>query len=395
MFESSLGDLRLSTDPLSQNRYALAGGNPVSNVEIDGHMVAADGHRRWCPHHSLGHGALDVAGLVPVIGEPADLANAAWYEAEGDHVNAALSAASAVPLLGYGASAAKAAKYAKKGVDAVETAQDATTAARTASKFCSFGGRTRVVMANGSHKAISKVRVGDRVQARDPQTGQRVAKPVVALFVHPDVLVRLRIGKQVLTTTVDHRFWNSDEGRYQRADRLAKGDRVLGTDGRLLPVKGIRTASGRVGTAYNFEVADIHTYQVGPQGILVHNDCTPPTGSSASAAKTETSLVRYKEWPDNDGFFAGFEKDTVLQPGTRIDRYGSNRGSFVSPEGTPFRNRGLPSSRAGDPYSSFTVKKPITVRGGIAAPWTDSPGGGVQYLLPRSVQDLLNEGFLG
>ena len=103
MFEFSLGDLRLSTDPLSQNRYALAGGNPVSNVEIDGHMVAADGHRRWCPHHSLGHGALDVAGLVPVIGEQADLANAAWYEAEGDHVNAALSAASAVPLLGYGA----------------------------------------------------------------------------------------------------------------------------------------------------------------------------------------------------------------------------------------------------------------------------------------------------
>ena len=141
-------------------------------------------------------------------------------------------------------------------------------------------------MGDGSHKAISKVRVGDRVQARDPQTGQRVAKPVVALFVHPDVLVKLRIGKQVLTTTVDHRFWNSDEGRYQRADRLAKGDRVLGTDGRLLPVKGIRAASGRVGTAYNFEVADIHTYQVGPQGILVHNDCTPPTGSSASAANT-------------------------------------------------------------------------------------------------------------
>ena len=173
---------------------------------------------------------------MPVIGEPADLANAAWYEAEGDHVNAALSAASAVPLLGYGASAVKAAKYAKKGVDAVETAQDATTAARTASKFCvpSVAG-PRVVMGDGSHKAISKVRVGDRVQARDPQTGQRVAKPVVALFVHPDVLVRLRIGKQVLTTTVDHRFWNSDAGRYQRADHLAMGDRVLGTDGRLLP----------------------------------------------------------------------------------------------------------------------------------------------------------------
>ncbi|MGH3471945.1 MAG: glycohydrolase toxin TNT-related protein [Nocardioidaceae bacterium] len=37
-----------------------------------------------------------------------------------------------------------------------------------------------------------------------------------------------------------------------------------------------------------------------------------------------------------------------------------------------FKNRGLPSSRAGDPYSSFTVRKPITVRGGLAAPWMDS-----------------------
>ncbi len=43
MFMSSLGDLGLSMDPLSQNRYALAGGNPVSNIETDGHMFAADG----------------------------------------------------------------------------------------------------------------------------------------------------------------------------------------------------------------------------------------------------------------------------------------------------------------------------------------------------------------
>jgi len=48
----------------------------------------------------LGHGVLDVAGLVPVLGEPADGINAIWYEAEGDHVNAALSAAGMVPFLG-------------------------------------------------------------------------------------------------------------------------------------------------------------------------------------------------------------------------------------------------------------------------------------------------------
>jgi RHS repeat-associated protein len=43
MFASALGDLGLSLDPLTQNRYALAGGNPISYVETDGHMVIADG----------------------------------------------------------------------------------------------------------------------------------------------------------------------------------------------------------------------------------------------------------------------------------------------------------------------------------------------------------------
>ncbi len=42
-FEGALADLGLALDPLTQNRYGLAGGNPISNVEIDGHMVLADG----------------------------------------------------------------------------------------------------------------------------------------------------------------------------------------------------------------------------------------------------------------------------------------------------------------------------------------------------------------
>ena len=36
-FEAAGADLQLQSDPLTQNRYAFAGGNPVSNVEFDGH----------------------------------------------------------------------------------------------------------------------------------------------------------------------------------------------------------------------------------------------------------------------------------------------------------------------------------------------------------------------
>jgi RHS repeat-associated protein len=43
MLAGALADLGLTLDPLSQNSYALAGGNPVSYVEVDGHMLMADG----------------------------------------------------------------------------------------------------------------------------------------------------------------------------------------------------------------------------------------------------------------------------------------------------------------------------------------------------------------
>lgn len=61
---------------------------------------------------------LDVVGLVPGVGEVADLANAAWYAAEGDYLMAGLSAAAAVPFLGWGATGGKAALRGARALDA-------------------------------------------------------------------------------------------------------------------------------------------------------------------------------------------------------------------------------------------------------------------------------------
>jgi len=70
------------------------------------------------------HNTLAVAGMVPVIGEPLDLLDAALYTLEGDYTGAVLASASSVPLLGSGAGglrltgAAKAlAKGAEEGSD--------------------------------------------------------------------------------------------------------------------------------------------------------------------------------------------------------------------------------------------------------------------------------------
>ena len=61
------------------------------------------------------HTALDVLGLIPVVGEFADGANVCIYALEGDWLNAGISAAAMIPVLGAGAILAK-------GVVKIETA---------------------------------------------------------------------------------------------------------------------------------------------------------------------------------------------------------------------------------------------------------------------------------
>ena len=52
-------------------------------------------------------GGLDVAGVIPVLGEPADLLNAGIYTSQGDYLNAGLSVGSSMPFLGWGATIGK------------------------------------------------------------------------------------------------------------------------------------------------------------------------------------------------------------------------------------------------------------------------------------------------
>ncbi|WP_213610246.1 glycohydrolase toxin TNT-related protein [Pseudoalteromonas sp.] len=98
-------------------------------------------------------------------------------------------------------------------------------------------------------------------------------------------------------------------------------------------------------------------------------------------------------WPPNSGF-QGPVQNMTLPVGTRIDRYGSNGGFFISPIGTPFGQRSLPEFSRGTPYRIFEVLKPINVRGGAIAPAFGQPGGGVQYILPQRVGGLVQSGHL-
>ena len=75
--------------------------------------------------NGLGHGILDALGTIPVAGEVADGINAAWYLAEGDYTNAAISGGAMIPIVGSAAPAIKAARYADEAAGAVKVDGDA------------------------------------------------------------------------------------------------------------------------------------------------------------------------------------------------------------------------------------------------------------------------------
>ena len=100
-------------------------------------------------------------------------------------------------------------------------------------------------------------------------------------------------------------------------------------------------------------------------------------------------------WPGNRGFLSG-PYSTELKPGTLIDRYGNRSGTFVSPKGTPFPQRGLPANYETEkPLETYEVLTPLKVNTGQVAPAFGQPGFGVQHELPFSVQELIDLGVLG
>jgi hypothetical protein len=114
---------------------------------------------------------------------------------------------------------------------------------------------------------------------------------------------------------------------------------------------------------------------------------------------TETNSKYYNQntgetiWPPNDGA-AGEVTTTVFPEGTRIDRYGSDFGTYTSPEGTPYEMRSVAPGTGQKPYSVFEVQSPLEVQSSEVAPWFGQPGGGIQYKLPESVDDLLEAGII-
>jgi len=91
-------------------------------------------------------------------------------------------------------------------------------------------------------------------------------------------------------------------------------------------------------------------------------------------------------WPSNRGFV--YSINQTLSPGTLVDRYGFEGGTFVAPYGTSYGARALDYGSSSKPYHVYEVLQPLTVRAGPATPWFGQPGMGTQYELPASIDAL-------
>jgi RHS repeat-associated protein len=175
---------------------------------------------------------------------------------------------------------------------------------------------------------------------------------------------------------------------HEKADEIARYISIgrpnsnlgeLGYDlGPILPLPGIGAAA---------------TWAIRGDKLIARGHVVLGEQVGAQAAGAAKSLVQASRWPPNRGF-DGTPTSVTLSPGTHIDRYGSELGTFASPAGTPFSSRSLPPDAARAALRSYEVLKPLPARGGPATPWFGQLGGGTQYELEHSIESLVHQGFL-
>lgn len=115
-----------------------------------------------------------------------------------------------------------------------------------------------------------------------------------------------------------------------------------------------------------------------PAGVPAYDDVPVPRSSA--------------DYPPNGGYAPGGPVPGTLAEGTVFDRFGGEGGYDISSPDVPWWERSLPGGKCG--YGRYRVVRPggIGVKAGRAAPAFGQPGGGAQWTLPKSVEQMLADG---
>jgi RHS repeat-associated protein len=152
---------------------------------------------------------------------------------------------------------------------------------------------TDVLMADGTTKDIEDIKLGDKVLATDPDTGETSAREVTATIVtdsdkhFTELTIATENGEEHLTATYEHPFWSVSEHDWIPAGSLRPGMTLRTDEGRTVAITATRQYTDHVRT-YNLTIEGVHTFYVlaGETPVLVHNsNCKIDTIANDWAAK--------------------------------------------------------------------------------------------------------------
>ncbi|SMC98422.1 intein C-terminal splicing region/intein N-terminal splicing region [Kibdelosporangium aridum] len=163
----------------------------------------------------------------------------------------------------------------------------------------SFTGDTRVLLADGTSKAIKDVTVGDRVMATNPQaepsvTGARAVTRLITNFGKKNLVTISVAGGGSIDATDQHPFWVASQQRWRDAKDLGPGDKLLAPDGHYVTVTATHPWVQRV-AVYNLTVAGLHTFYVvaGDVAVLVHNSGGAKACAIGQAGEAAIGRTKY------------------------------------------------------------------------------------------------------
>lgn len=118
-------------------------------------------------------------------------------------------------------------------------------------------------------QSIERIKAGDLVLSQDPDSGELAYKPVLRTTLRPaGELVKIEAGTATFEASGGHPFWVSGQG-WVKARLLTPGAYLHGVTGTSLVHE---VQPGRTEETYNLVVADFHTYFVGQDKVLSHDN---------------------------------------------------------------------------------------------------------------------------
>jgi len=201
-------------------------------------------------------------------------------------------------------------------------------------------------MANGSLKPIEEVRVGDRVLATDPETGETGARSVIALIASEGVkdLVQVTVDTDgekgnetgAVVATDNHPFWVNELQDWRTAGELRRGQWLRTSTGTYIQVADVARWTVADQRVHNLTVENLHTYHVaaGKADVLVHNTspCLTAWINKVDFSNSSTLSKKYDAHAKDFGIngnrnkanlkaFKEAMRKHMTSPGTKIYRF--------------------------------------------------------------------------